>query len=1019
MDQVAIEARHALQATDRFLMTDEMIFTTAREKPSQPERETYLTTACGNDADLRARVEALLQSDAEAGNFLTKPAKLAGAIGEIASLAAQIHSLVGEAPGTRIGPYKLLELIGEGGMGLVFAAEQEQPVCRRVALKIIKPGMDLRQFVARFEAERQALALMDHANIARVFDAGTTAAGRPYFVMELVEGLPINEYCDKYQMTVRERLELFIPVCHALQHAHQKGIIHRDIKPSNVLVSVKDGKAAPLVIDFGVAKAVGRRLTDRTLFTAHGQVLGTLEYMSPEQAELTGLDVDTRSDIYSLGVLLYELLTGTTPLARNADQNTAYNEVLRIIREEDPPKPSTRLNGSGERLAKISAQRKTEPAQLTRLLRGELDWIVMKALEKDRNRRYESANAFARDIDRYLHDYPVEACPPSARYRLGKFFRRNKAAVVSGAFVLLALLAGVVGTSWGLIRAQLAWKAEAGQRQMAEANEKKAVAEKRIAEAVQNFFLRGLLHQADATEQADTLLALGRPVEPKENPTIKDLLERAAAELTPAKLDARFPGQHEVQAAILLTVGDTYRGVGEYHKATDFLRRAGELYRDTLGADDEITLGAQHRLAWAYQEGAMLSQAIELFQEVQQARTRKLGADHPDTLETMSRLAATYQHASKLSQAIDLLTRVSEAQTRSLGADHPDTLATLARLAWASYVLGGNRQLNFERFAHVRDALVKQLGPDHPRTLVARAMHGLIAADYDPPKAIEELERASSDMVRILGADHPETLISQHNLATVYRAVGKLSRAIELFDQLYKTRLKKSGADHPDTLITLGGLARSRQLAGQQDLAVVLYRQVAEGYEKRKFQDQFADRALRRLIACLEEQKLYSEAASWRRKWLRVLKDRQEEATVENAGELAGLGLDLLRQEKWAEAETVLHDCLDVQEQLSDKTSAVLDPKAPRVLPWQIAQVKSMLGQALTGQKKFAQAEPLLLAGYEGMKKQEKTIPTAFSDSLPNAANRLAQFYDACARPEKAAEWRTLTAGKPKVMPKP
>lgn len=1000
-------------------MTEEMIFNTAREKLSQAERDAFLSAACAGDADLRARVESLLQSDADAGDFLKTPAKLAGAIGEVASLAAKIHPLLDDASGTRVGPYKLLELIGEGGMGLVYAAEQEQPVSRRVALKIVKPGMDSRQLMARFEAERQALALMSHANIAQVFDAGTTAAGRPYFVMELVKGLPITEYCDKHQLTPRERLELFIPVCHAIQHAHQKGIIHRDIKPSNVMVSVKDGKPVPMVIDFGVAKAMGRQLTERTLFTAHGQVLGTLEYMSPEQAEMTGLDVDTRSDIYSLGVLLYELLTGTTPLERNAGKNTAYDELLRLIREQDPPKPSTRLSDSGERLAEISAQRKTEPAQLTRLLRGELDWVVMKALEKDRNRRYESANAFARDIECYLHDFPVEACPPSTSYRLRKFIRRNKRAVLSAALVLLALVAGMVGTSWGLVRAELAWKAEADQRQLAEANEKKAVAEKQIAEAVQSFFLRDLLQQADASEQADSLLAVGSQAEVKENPTIKDLLNRAAAELTPAKLNARFPGQQVVQAAILLTVGDTYRGIGEHPKATDFLRRASDLYREALGADDPVTLNALNKLAWAYQKEGKLSQAIELFLEVQKARTRTLGAEHPDTLATVSSLAATYQLAAQLPLAIDLLTEVHNAQTKTLGADHRDTLDTLHRLAWASYVEGGNGSLAYQRFGQVRDGLVKQLGSEHPKALVARAMCGLIAADFDVNKSIDELERANSDMVRILGADHPSTLVTKNNLAAVYRAAKNLPRAIELFDQVYKTRVKKSGADHPETLTVLGGLAQAHETAGHLNEAVDLYRRGAEGYERRGFQDEFAHRTVGHLADCLEKQAKYADAETWRRKWLAVLKARHEETTIDNAIELAGLGLDLVMQAKWDEAEQVLRQCLAVQEKLTDGSLEGRVPKPRTMSPWLTARVKCMLGRALAGEKKYSLAEPLLLAGYDELKKQEKAIPPAYWSSLPEAARWLAQFYEACASPDQAEKWRTIAANTPTDKPKP
>ncbi len=330
------------------------------------------------------------------------------------------HDRLSEGPGTKIGPYKLLQQIGEGGMGVVYMAEQEQPVRRKVALKIIKPGMDSKQVVARFEAERQALAMMDHTNIARVFDAGTTESGRPYFVMELVHGVPITHYCDSNQLTPRERLELFIPVCQAIQHAHQKGIIHRDIKPSNVLVTMYDDRPVPKVIDFGVAKAIEQRLTERTLFTQYGVLVGTFEYMSPEQAEMNAFGVDTRSDIYSLGVLLYELLTGSTPIERIRLREAALGELVRLIKEEEPPRPSVRLSGSGD-LPKIAALRKTEPARLSKLVRGEVDWIVMKCLEKDRTRRYETANALARDVERHLKDEPVEACPPSAGYRLRKF----------------------------------------------------------------------------------------------------------------------------------------------------------------------------------------------------------------------------------------------------------------------------------------------------------------------------------------------------------------------------------------------------------------------------------------------------------------------------------------------------------------------------------------------------------------------------------------------------------------------
>src|SRR5438105_659870 len=388
-----------------------------------PEQwDGYVAEACDGDAELAQQVGRLLQVHREAGSFLDRPAAAVGATGAFTPVPGEVVAAVHprECAGTVIGPYKLLRQIGEGGMGTVYMAEQMHPVHRKVALKVIKAGMDSRQVIARFEAERQALALMDHVNIARVLDAGTTEAGLPYFVMELAHGVPITQYCDDNRLTPRERLELFVPVCQAIQHAHQKGVIHRDIKPSNVMITLYDGKPVPKVIDFGVAKATEQRLTERTLFTQYGTMVGTPEYMSPEQAEMSALGVDTRSDIFSLGVLMYELLTGSTPLSHKRVREAAYGEVLRMIKEEEPPRPSTRLSDSGEALASISAQRHMEPTKLTKLVRGELDWIVMKTLEKDRNRRYETANAFAADVQRYLNDEADQACPPSAGYRSKK-----------------------------------------------------------------------------------------------------------------------------------------------------------------------------------------------------------------------------------------------------------------------------------------------------------------------------------------------------------------------------------------------------------------------------------------------------------------------------------------------------------------------------------------------------------------------------------------------------------------------
>jgi serine/threonine protein kinase/tetratricopeptide (TPR) repeat protein len=414
-------------------MIEEELFHRSLEKPTFGEQLAFLDDVCADQPELRQRVERLLRSHRHEDSFLQP---------EVTT-----DEPVAERPGTMIGPYKLLEQIGEGGMGAVWMAEQKEPIQRRVALKVIKAGMDSKQVLARFEAERQALALMDHPNIARVLDAGTTDVGRPYFVMELVKGTPITQYCDDKHLSVRERLELFGDVCRAVQHAHQKGIIHRDLKPSNILIAPFDGKPVVKVIDFGVAKAMGQKLTDATLFTGFGAVVGTPEYMSPEQAETNNQDIDTRSDIYSLGVLLYELLTGSTPLTRKRVKEVALLEVLRMIREEEPLRPSTRLS-STEELPSVAAQRHTEPAKLTKLVRGELDWIVMKALEKDRNRRYETANAFADDVQRYLKDEPVQACPPSKWRLLRKLARRNKEALAVACLILLFIVSLGVGAGW-------------------------------------------------------------------------------------------------------------------------------------------------------------------------------------------------------------------------------------------------------------------------------------------------------------------------------------------------------------------------------------------------------------------------------------------------------------------------------------------------------------------------------------------------------------------------------------------
>jgi eukaryotic-like serine/threonine-protein kinase len=633
--------------------TLESILAEAVEIALPDERQAFLSKACGENMVLRAKVEQLMANHFRAGSFLERPA---------ANLHTAAQPVQGEASGTLIGPYKLLEQIGEGGMGVVFVAEQQHPVRREVALKLIKPGMDSKQVIARFEAERQALALMDHPNIAKVLDAGTTDAGRPYFVMELVRGIPITEYCDQARLTVRQRLEVFVQVCRAVQHAHTKGVIHRDLKPSNVLVTSHDGVPVPLVIDFGVAKALGQQLTERTLHTAFALIIGTPMYMSPEQAEFNQLGVDTRSDLYSLGVVLYELLTGATPFDQERLRTADHDELRRVLREEEPPRPSARLSTLGAALSTASDRRRVDPRSLNQVLRGELDWIVMKALEKDRNRRYESASAFAADVQHYLSDEPVEACPPSARYRLKKYVRRNRRLLVPMAVVAMVLMAATLVSAWQ------AWRAGNAER--------RAASEAAIVRAV-NAFHQDLLQQVGSDPKLHVEARGNR------NLTVGEALDRAAA-----TVHERFGNQPVVEAAIQMAIGHAYVGLDESQLAILHLESAVELRQAHLGSTHADTLDSMETLAGRYSWAARYAEAIALRQQVLTIFTATLGPDHVKTLNCQHALATDYRRDGQFERSSLLLENLLDKQRSRCGPIHPDTLNTMHKLALVYADLG-------------------------------------------------------------------------------------------------------------------------------------------------------------------------------------------------------------------------------------------------------------------------------------------------------------------------------------------
>lgn len=927
-----------------------------------------------------------------------------------------------DALGTVIaGKYTLTEPLGEGGMGTVYLARQSEPVRRFVAVKLIKAGLDSKAVLARFEAERQALALMDHPNIAKVLDAGATPDGRPYFAMELVKGVPITAFCDARKLTPRERLELFVPVCRAVQHAHQKGVIHRDIKPSNVMVALYDGKPVPKVIDFGVAKATGQPLTDKTLVTGFGAIVGTPEYMAPEQAELNQLDVDTRADVYALGVLLYELLTGSTPLTRQRLGKAVLLEVLRLVREEEPPLPSTRLS-TADALPSIAANRGTEPRRLAALMRGELDWVVMKALDKDRARRYETVNALARDVERYLADEPVEAGRPTAAYRLRKFARKHRSPLALAALAVLGLVAAVGVSTWQAVRA----------------TEAEALADKRLA-AMTEAEVETAATLRETTAVADFLVdAFRKPDPDADGPSLKvvDLLGPAVV-----RLDADTAMEPRTRTRLRAALAATYRGLGMADKAVELGRTAKAEAVTSHGPDAAMTFRIINELGLALINASAPENAVPLLQDVFRRQTAQFGAEDPETLTTMNNLALALHMDKKLSAALPLFEECLAIRNRVLPADHRHTLTSLHNLAC---LYRDMKRVDVAIGLH-EDCLRRRrasLGESDPGTLLSmNALAQAYTGAGRAPEAIPILEACVRSNQIKRGADHRITTNTMTNLGSAYRAAGRTRDAIRTLEQSLALQTATLKPDHPLTLTTANNLARAYIDAARPAEAIPILEDTVRRRTTRRSRDdddtlyprvnlgrayrdvgrtgdavreltealavvrprnpdhKVAPSALRELALAYEGEKRWRDADPLWNELLATLRRAVPADAKAIASALEDRGLANLARRNWPGAQALLREALAIREGV--------EPDG-----WATANARSLLGGALLSDGNTAAAEQLLRAGYEGLVRAG-LLPEPYSVCLPNTVDRLVQLYEATGDLAAVTRWRAVRKGYP------
>ena len=972
----------------------EGIYHQALEQESS-RRTVWLKQASHGDESLEQEVRSLLEESDDEGAFLEEPAL------EVAGRDLARFSVSPSHP-AMIGRYRIVRLLGEGGMGAVYEAEQEGPR-RVVALKVIRPGLATPERLWRFRHESQALGRLQHPGIAQIYEAGTGNTGfgtQPYFAMELVRGLSLERYAEAHALNSRQRLALVTEVCSAVEHAHQRGLIHRDLKPGNILV---DETGQPKILDFGVARVIESN-AEQTLETRFGDLVGTLAYMSPEQVTGDPLEVDTRSDVYSLGVILYELLTGRLPY----DVKGAHLvQAAQTIREQDPPSLSS-INDH---------------------FRGDIETIVGKALEKDKARRYASAADLGADIQRYLDDQPVTARPASASYQLQKFARRHRALVFAASAVFLALMAGVAASTLEAVRAnregQLAIRerdlaagaernarqesdhalpaeraatndrnraiaAEAKaleQRNLALAEKRRADEESATAKAVADFLQKDLLAQAGASTQA------GPSRKPDPDLKVRTALDRAAA-----SIPGKFDKQPLVEASIRLTIGKAYKDLGIYSEAQVQLERALDLRRRVLGENHPDMLMSITDLFGLYWAEGKYAQAEPFMTRSLAIEQRILGPKHPDTAFTLNSLAALKQAEGKFPQAENFYAQALAIERSALGQENAHTLTTMNNIA-SLYDREGKYPEAEELFSKVLEIKRRTLGEEHPSTL--RSMNNL-AGTYQSEHKFAQAEPLNAKALeierRVLGEEHPSTLTAMNNLAALYRTQGMYEQANDLQSQAIQVEIRVLGEEHPRTLTSMKNLAAGYHGEGKYADAEQLFKRILE-IERRVFGEEHPDTLLtiHHLISVYRDEGEYADAEPLLTKALEIERRTPGETHPTMTRDIAALGEVRLRQRKYALAEPPLREALD-------KWNSA-QPDA-----WQRHWIQALLGASLAGQKQDREAEMLLVAGCEGLLSRESAITGANRRVFQAAREWIVQFYESASKPEKAAEWRQRLA---------